>query len=123
MAENPDIQLPQNGEKIVKVVQLYIDGRPILRLGPKSVFHASILERILAEFGLAFEKQKTPFGREVPKLRGERYEAVGMGQCQLFNKEYCFYGDSGDYNIKINREHLQKCREKVPDVVLEVTEL
>ena len=116
-----DIQLPGDRE-FVKVVQLLIDGRPVMRVGSSYRRHSQILEDALREFRLPL--QLAPIrGQSVTAPYGDRYQAVGMCYCNRFGNRLIFNGDSSDYRIEINREHLEQCKPLVPKgIELEVIE-
>jgi len=106
-----DIQLPKEG--FAKVVQLVIEGRHVLRIGNFDGRHSQILQDTLKEFNLIYQTQKIE-GDVVPMLVGEKYQAVGMGMCRRFDKEVLFNGNSGSYEIGINKEHIAQCRKLIP---------
>jgi len=73
--------LPQDydGKINYKVIQLRMDGNPILRFGSKSEYHADIVRRTL-------EENQIPFCtdcEDVPERRGDRYMVVGAGRSRI----------------------------------------
>lgn len=106
-----DVQLPEKG--FAKVVQLFIGGRPVLRFGNADGWHSQILESALKEFNLSYQIQKIE-GKIVPLLVGEKYQAVGMGMCNRHGSEILINGNSGDYEIGINKEHIEQCKSLIP---------
>jgi len=111
MAE--DIQFPQTDE--AKIVQLYIDqNRVILRAGSNKRDHSQILKSALEEFGLVSYPTVKIFGEQVPALAGDNYRVVGMGWCTRVGECFSFYGDSMSYEIGLDLEHLERCREALP---------
>jgi hypothetical protein len=110
----PDsIQIPPNGSS--KIVQLYIDGKPVLRAGDG--FHRCIFGAALDEFGIAYGKialNKDSSGSD-PIMgparddgEGGRYKLVGAGSCLRVGKELIFHSKSRDYMVGVDREHLEK---------------
>ena len=111
-----DIQLPDRGGH--KVVQLYVENRPLLRIGGIMSKHAIILEDVLQELGLSYQNT-TIRDVDVPALEGEKYRVVGMGVCIRTGDHVRYFGESLDYGIEIDAEHLQQCQGLVsPDIKL-----
>ena len=122
--ELSDLVLPKTDEVIEKVVQLYINGNPLLICGNPTLYHGQILEQILKERGMEYETfdagtEGCPF--LLPKPSGPRYEVVGMGTCQKLGRgSYLFAGHSENYStpqkvMAINEEHLRKIKKLHPD--------
>lgn len=121
MPQNPatlvsdgNIQIPQ--EKMSKVVQLYIDGSPVLRSGNPNLFHGDILKSALDELGIDYKEIVLCEGsavsprRKGPEREGEHYRLAGAGLCSKRGSLLYFGSDSLDYNVGINREHMEQCR-------------
>ncbi len=110
---------PEPGE--YKIVQIYLEEKPYLRFN-KFLFHSHILEDFLNETEIEFQ---TVLGKEsslpIPAIQGNGYHASGMGKADVNVEErkIRFYGESGDYGIKIDRQHLDAIRRLEPDWTFE----
>lgn len=108
------IDLPiENGE--FKVVQLILDGKPVMLCG--YTYHSEILETYLKSKEIEYKKEihKTLLGEiEIPSIEGQRYKVVGMGRAKINSKRKQLqlpYGASADYNLSPDyafREQLRK---------------
>jgi hypothetical protein len=86
---------------VYKVVQVDIDGEPydIYRTSK----HADMLYEILIAKKVPFKYITFRSGAMGPALKGERYAVQGMGLAYIGSeKEILIYGDSYDYDIKID---------------------
>lgn len=101
-----------------KVVQLLLNGRPFLCLGNSISFHRSILREFLRKNNIAFSTIKKS-RYDIPEPKGENYEVVGMGrlltEINEGGKEARFFGDSQDYGMPINEEHVEFVKKRNPD--------
>lgn len=107
-----DIQLPNEPSK---VVQLYIDKRPILRVGNKSLKHKTILENTLNEFNIPFDTFEQG-DNVLLELTGERYRVVGMGTYVRIRDIVRLNGHSFDYGIKVNKAHTEEMQKLIPNI-------
>ncbi len=95
-----------------KIVQIYEDAQPLLIFGKASDLHCFILEHFLRKRGIEYKMIKAR-KFEVAALGGkdERYKAVGFGYAQITidegKKIARFSGDSYDYALGINKEHIE----------------
>ncbi|MBI3413187.1 MAG: hypothetical protein HY051_03850 [Candidatus Aenigmarchaeota archaeon] len=105
-----------------KVVQLYVDDEPYLRFGSADSIHGHILADCLDKLKVPYHTMPNQDGDEIPIAEGERYRASGMGYGIVLPEltEVSFLGNSADYQIGIDADHLQKIREISPDWVLEM---
>ena len=111
------VQLPDEGN-MRKIVQLYLDGSPIIRYGQyKKQPHREILMNALREFDIEPEIVDI-HGRMLPAPEGERYKAVGMGIVNLRDNVAEFFAESGQYGLQINPSHLQECQPLVSGIEL-----
>lgn len=98
-----------------KVVQMIIDGRPIIRFGSGSTneTHADIVANALSEFGITdYQQEQTSEGYR-PALKGERYEVVGGGLgTMLSNGKITLGGKSAGYGIGISKHQADKVGEE-----------
>jgi hypothetical protein len=95
-----------------KAVQLLVDEKPFLVLGPSPrSFHYRLLESFLQERGISFITIQPPGTKipcNVPALEGEHYKVVGMGDIYLYPQEKLYTGMSGesqDYRVGIDPTH------------------
>jgi|SRR3989344_922280 len=108
----PDVQIPIDRNGIV--VQLFVEERPVLRVGRFMNRHYRVLEEALNEFGLSFRTEQRR-NYNIPTLEGEKYKVVGMGLYVCMGNEILFRGKSLDYKIGINKEHLELCQYLILD--------
>ena len=101
-----DIQIPEEGDG--KVVQLVVEGRPILRTGVGKE-HADILELALRELNLGF-KTRNVGGKDIPLLEGDMYNVPGMGHYTRCENTVSVRGFSCGYEMGINPDHMEQCR-------------
>ncbi len=111
--EKPSVQWPKAGEH--KFVQLQIDDRDRIVFGPTGRYHGDILGDQLRAEGVQFK----PFSesKDYPVARGERYVIVGAGLVKVDEerRRLTFFGDSFDYQLKPNREQLDKIEKPGPE--------
>jgi hypothetical protein len=106
---------------IAKVVQLIIDGEPILagrEFSKESwVRHMEILGATLISRGI--EPEIDPEDSTVIARRGDRFTAPGMGKCKKEGLIYVFGGFSTDYRVDqmplmIDIRHLEMLKRANP---------
>lgn len=99
-----DTELLRNGIA-TKFIQVYINNKPYLRL--TAVYHKSILEKTLNEFGIKFESgvlptfsdlQRIDDSHKGPLMVGENYKMVGAGKIRLNGNLVEFYDASSHYS-------------------------
>lgn len=112
------INLPnEKGE--FKVVQLFLDGKPVMLCG--YTYHSEILETYLRSKEIELEKKtrKTLLGEvDIAVPEGPRYRVVGMGRAKIDPRRKQFqlpYDASADYGIGPNWEFREKLREEFQD--------
>jgi len=103
----------------MKAVQLFIQDLPILGLGEHGQEHGEILDQILNQFDIPFERELLRGSGFYAKKggEGELYVAVGMGLADLNDfgdNRIVLYGDSGTYPLEPNQEHLDRLVEYAP---------
>jgi hypothetical protein len=92
----------------LKFVQVNINEKPYLRMWV--AYHSSILERLLSEFNMKFDKISNNSGL-VPSVKGDNYELVGAGKIRLLGDKLNFYDASTDYMVYVrgtNRKNLEE---------------
>ena|SRR3989344_2521715 len=89
-----------------KVVQLVLDDCLTVIFGPEILYHKDILASFLRQKNIEFNTNKG-----LPEPKGDCYEAVGMGQAIIKKPKAGFFGDSTDYELGINHEHLDRVKE------------
>ena len=106
----------ENNLDTTKFVQIFIEKKPYLIIGKEGEHHKNILERTLKDFNLEFNFVGGYFEKEVPNLKGIKYEAVGMGMVYIEkNKMYIFQNSkSHEYDICPNKEHIEKINKLLP---------
>ncbi len=97
-----------------KVVQLNIGGQPYSRFEEAEaegivVTYADIVKSLAERIGRECQKIRVGDFHEIPALKSEWYEVSGMEQAALDTQRrvVSFFGESGEYNIGINYEHLE----------------
>ena len=67
----------KQGSSPIKHIQLYINNKPILRMG--CMYHKNLLEKTLKEFGLEFDFGPFPALKfqEGPLMKGDHYKMIG----------------------------------------------
>ena len=103
----PRVNWP-SGPSSYKVVQLEIDGQPYLRFEEANYYtHGLIIDTLLRKLGIKYDQIKGMTGSWVPALEGERYKVKGMGRAvMLTGNKVSFLGNSVDYGLGIDRDHL-----------------
>lgn len=106
MAENVKIP-PQGGSK---VIQVYTGDDAVLRADCR-LSHGAILRDALDEFGINYETFKgIGLSGDVPCREGDKYKMVGAGLCLNTGKKLLFGSNSTQYDIGVDKEHIEKCR-------------
>ena len=104
-----------------KFVQLYVGKNPILAVGSFDRKHGSILDEVLTNAEIAFDRTfECTGGVKHAPLTGDDYQAVGMGM--VFDRGedlYLLRGKSDDYLLKPHRPHLASFGE-VPRMRFEI---
>lgn len=110
--ENPQvIHLPTEEKGEVKFVQLVIDGEPVIAFAEwGGEFHSEIMTRILTSREIDFGVD----GFNNPLPEGDMYELVGAGKSTRKGETLCLYGDSHDYHIRPNQDHIDSLRPQLP---------
>ena len=110
----PRFVIPERA--VSKFVQLYIDGEAYLRHDSYYTDHSLILEETLKEFGLRNYVVFVEDGRV--DIKGERYEAVGMGfLVKSFENDmkYNLSDISYHHGIGPNQKHLDDLTPYLPE--------
>ena len=109
-----------------KVVQLDIEGQPYLRFAEtKYSTHATILILLANKLEREYptiEKDRGEYGKDqIPALESDWYKVYGMGKSKIDvgQKTASFYGNSFDYGIGINPEHLNSIKQHEKDWKIE----
>jgi len=108
MAEDDVLKIVDDSfDDMGKVVQLYIKDTPILALGSFDWYHGDILDKVLEDMGISFEKSALPDGTYHAKKQGDSYRVVGMGDVVYFpdEKKIFLSGKSMGYGLDIHNEH------------------
>ena len=114
----PRFVVPEDKNHILKFIQIYVDGEPYIRWSyfsdPACQYHRNILEKSLREFGLPVNFEN--IRRGVAAREGERYKLSGAGLMAYNDKEeaYIMLGNSFDYEIMPNSEHLNLIAQYIP---------
>ena len=104
-----------------KFVQLEVDCHPLLRFAETDwQTHAFVLQSALERLGISYDTQPSPLsGMMIPAPDGDNYHVAGMGIGVVFPDEKRVLFDStsksGDYNLSLDAEHLDRIRSSVPD--------
>ena len=121
MTKIPNVVWPEQ-KGSYKFVQVDLDGFPYIRFGGNTNegdrnYHATILGKFLIEHNIEYELMESRNGSKVPAPTGQRYAVQGMGLAivDFDNKTAFFSGDSIDYGMYPNKDHLKKISEKEPD--------
>ncbi len=116
MAELPRADWPNKSEKY-KVVQFYIEGEPYLRFASfPEEYHKSIIMKTASSLSKECAVEKRGL-KSLPALESEWYKIPGMGSAEITveTKRAIFLGDSFDYEIGIDPEHLEKIKAFYPE--------
>ena len=117
---DPVVYLDSFEEGMAKALQLYLKGEPILVFGSNETKHADMLESILTNHGIPFEKQNL-FGPEFgPKPKESNYELAGASWATVGEGGARLWGDSFGYGIGPNEEHAEQFRTNNPGFILEI---
>jgi len=79
----------------LKFVQVYVNNKPYMRIG--CTYHKHMLENLLKEFNLNFNKIINKRHDEIPAVKDKNYEFVGAGMIKPDNGNFIFYDFSSDY--------------------------
>jgi hypothetical protein len=109
----PSFTWPESG--VYKVVQLSIDGKPLLAFG--NIIHGNILASVLRKFGIEYKLLENRLHERVPAIEGEHYKVLGAGKAAIDaeSKKAYFWDISGGYGIGINEEHVNEIRKLYAD--------
>lgn len=126
MAKNDSLRILSELENdIGKAVQLYVRDIPILAIEHNDFFfHGDILDKILEEMCIPFERIKLGDGTYHAQKQGDLYVAVGMGWADFWprdEKKIYLSGDSMGYGLKIDKEHTERVNSRLDgfEVVLQ----
>lgn len=99
---------------VIKVVQLFLDGHPVMLCGPMNVYHKDILQDYLKSQGIEPESVEL-YNKKLPALKGDRYEVVGMGKGQV-NQETDYIkippSISVDYKIRTDEDFGERLKQQ-----------
>ena len=101
-----------------KFVQLDVDGRPHLRFAEDEwEIHGTILMKLLTNLRIPYTEILSRSETDVPALTGERYRVYGFGKSKIDVEQriVSLYGKSFDYNIGIDRTHLESIKSSIGD--------
>ncbi len=105
------IGLPETGD--FKVVQIFVDGHPIMVCGSSYRGHRDLLKNFLDSREIPY---KTSDGAGTsPYLKQERYKVVGMGKAEIRQKNNFFrlpHGLSLYYGISVNAEFRERLKQQ-----------
>ena len=79
------INLPEEGR--FKIVQLLVDGRPVMVCGSTDLLHKDILRAYLISMGIDVPKLQDV---ELTPSHGKRYRVYGMGEAEI-NQDTRFF--------------------------------
>lgn len=102
-----------------KVIQIEVNGKPVVVFGPQNALHRDILERYLTEQKVAITRIPVPNvpTLTMPALEGPEYRVVGMGESEV-NPRVRFlqlpYGESYGYKIGIDKGYNQRLKTQLP---------
>lgn len=99
---------------LYKVIQIYINEKPLIYFSEDTDYHCIMLEQILNDHKIPFLKNV----RRIPSLEGDKYKVCGMGLMQISidigtdssGKKIYFFQRSVDYGIGISRDHIEKIK-------------
>ena len=104
-----------------KMVQLYVKDIPILVIGHTKRSHGEILEQVLEESRIRFNRIKLRGERYYAEKQGELYVAVGMGSADLDEylwKQIFLSGKCFTYKLTPNYEHSKRVQLHIPEYKL-----
>ena len=116
MIELPQANWPKESDDW-KVVQFYIEGEPYLRFGSfPQEYHKSIIMKTASSLRKECSMEKRG-SKTLPVLESEWYKIPGMGSAKIDveTKTAVFLGNSFDYEIGIDAEHLEKIKPFCPE--------
>jgi hypothetical protein len=89
-----------------KMLQITVDGSPVMVFGRRNTDHASLLEDYLSSGNIPFETMKV-VSYTVPKPSGDRYAMTGAGFWSIRHKYgiLALCGESGIYSIPVDRSY------------------
>ena len=108
MTENDVLKIVDDDfDGMGKVVQLYIKDVPILALGSFDWYHGDILDKVLEDMDISFEKSELSDRTYHAKKQGDSYRVVGMGDVVYIpdEKKIFLSGRSIGYGLSINEDH------------------
>ncbi len=98
-----------------KFIQVYVKDEPYLMSAPENRFHGDMLEDLLKELKIEYSTF-TKGTRQLPEAEGEDYHMVGAGAIMdVSPTSYLLTGESFDYGLKPNQEHLDDVKPHIPD--------
>jgi len=104
-----------------KVVQLYIGNEPHFCFSEKDMeYHWEILSSVLRQLGIACQTVQGYLSRrQIPTPAGAGYRCPGMGRVMIEiegnQKHAGFYGNSGDYDMTIDPDHVERMKLLFPE--------
>jgi hypothetical protein len=106
-----------------KVVQLYLNDTPILAVGNKNKLnHGTILDAVLEIYKIPYNKVGL-FDRTMhAEIKGDQYQAVGMGYGIFEDDTIFLHGSSigyrvyGDKMVGIDKDHITKVQPYIKDL-------
>ncbi len=107
-----EISIPR--EDVVRFVQLYVGEEVFFKIGrTKEESYRQVLQR--AQSDLVLNSEIRPIISKIGRiLEGNDYQVVGMGFCQLLGDTFCISGESNSYQMKPNKDHLNKIKPYLP---------
>ncbi len=122
---NSEVTLGTNwpsGLEQYKIVQLELDNVPYLRFGKDDDMHALILQRFLDGLNVRYDRMEGASGDLIPKREGDRYKVSGMGFAIIYpeTKRAIFGGESVDYDIGIDKKHLESLKSREPEWTFDI---
>ena len=94
---------------IGRSVQLYIDSKPYIAVGPIS--HGELLERILNATLTSFQMDEGDGKQQCPRLDGESYHVDGMSMAYVNQGPIRLYGLSKRFRLGPSQQHLDDVAE------------
>ncbi len=122
----PRINWPEKSGEY-KVVQLQMDQQNYIRFDPEyGSTHGSILMGLASKLRRYDRLQMIDFSDstgtyQIPAPESDWYKLVGAGKARidLAKRRASFYGNSYNYGVGINSQHLDSMREFTPDWQIE----
>jgi hypothetical protein len=119
MIKEPGIYLVggQISSGIGYAVQLYIDNKPFLAVGPPNgkEAHLRVLEAILEATGTPYKTHPNNGGKQVPMLEGRvqdtPYQVVGMSMARVPDGPIALYGQNKRLKMGPDQAHLDDLAE------------